>query len=58
VIIGCGKVKKSDATGSLTTVKIDEENDGNPVTAQDALRERRQELILFLPGCTWCRFCH
>ena len=37
LIIGYGKVKKSDATGSLTTVKLDSENGGNPVSAQDAL---------------------
>lgn len=37
VLIGYGKVKKSDATGSLTTVKLDSENDGNPVSAQEAL---------------------
>ena len=37
IVIGYGKVKKSDATGSLTTIKMDEENDGTPVSAQEAL---------------------
>lgn len=50
VIIGYGKVKKSDATGSLTTVKIDEENDGNPVTAQDALRGKAAGVNIISPG--------
>ncbi len=50
IIIGYGKVKKSDATGSLTTVKIDEENDGNPVSAQDALTGKAAGVNIISPG--------
>ncbi len=50
VIIGYGKVKKSDATGSLTTVKIDSENDGSPVSAQDALTGKAAGVNIISPG--------
>ncbi|MDR2236449.1 MAG: SusC/RagA family TonB-linked outer membrane protein [Chryseobacterium sp.] len=50
VIIGYGKVKKSDATGSLTTVKIDSENDGSPVSAQDALAGKAAGVNIISPG--------
>lgn len=50
VIIGYGRVKKSDATGSLTTVKIDEENDGSPVAAQDALIGKAAGVSVVTPG--------
>ena len=50
VIIGYGKVKKSDATGSLTTVKIDQENDGSPVSAQDALVGKAAGVNIISPG--------
>ena len=50
VIIGYGKVKKSDATGSLTTVKIDSENNGSPVSAQDALAGKAAGVNIISPG--------
>src|SRR6218665_2224368 len=50
VIIGYGKVKKSDATGSLTTVKIDSENNGSPVSAQDALTGKAAGVNIISPG--------
>jgi len=50
VVIGYGKVKKSDATGSLTTVKIDTENDGSPVSAQDALAGKAAGVNIISPG--------
>ena len=50
VIIGYGRVKKSDATGSLTTVKLDDENDGNPVSAQDALAGKAAGVNIITPG--------
>ncbi|OJU46801.1 MAG: SusC/RagA family protein [Bacteroidales bacterium 45-6] len=37
VVIGYGTVKKNDATGSLTAIKIDEKNKGLATTAQDLL---------------------
>ena len=37
VVIGYGQVRKSDATGSILSVKPDQLNKGNQVTAQDAL---------------------
>lgn len=37
VVIGYGTVKKNDATGSVTAVKIDEQNKGVATTAQDLL---------------------
>lgn len=37
VVIGYGQVKKSDATGSVLSVKPDEFNKGSQVTAEDAL---------------------
>ena len=37
VVIGYGQVRKSDATGSATTIKLDDFNKGNQVTVQDAL---------------------
>lgn len=50
VIIGYGKVKKSDATGSLATVKIDSENNGSPVSAQDALTGKAAGVNIISPG--------
>lgn len=50
VIIGYGKVKKSDATGSLTTVKIDTDNDGSPVSAQEALAGKAAGVNIISPG--------
>lgn len=50
VIIGYGKVKKSDATGSLTTVKIDADNDGSPVSAQEALVGKSAGVNIISPG--------
>ncbi|WP_083190078.1 SusC/RagA family TonB-linked outer membrane protein [Chryseobacterium artocarpi] len=50
VVIGYGKVKKSDATGSLTTVKMDSENNGNPVSAQDALTGKAAGVNITSPG--------
>jgi len=50
VIIGYGKVKKSDATGSLTTVKIDSGNNGSPVSAQDALTGKAAGVNIISPG--------
>ncbi|REC63947.1 SusC/RagA family TonB-linked outer membrane protein [Chryseobacterium pennae] len=50
VVIGYGKVKKSDATGSLTTVKMDAENNGNPVSAQDALTGKAAGVNIISPG--------
>ncbi|MBB6371234.1 SusC/RagA family TonB-linked outer membrane protein [Chryseobacterium shigense] len=50
VVIGYGKVKKSDATGSLTTVKIDSENDGSPVSAQEALTGKSAGVNIISPG--------
>lgn len=37
VVIGYGSVKKEDATGSVTAIKIDEMNKGLSTTAQDLL---------------------
>lgn len=37
VIIGYGSVRKEDATGSVTAIKIDEKNKGVATTAQDLL---------------------
>ena len=37
VVIGYGSVKKEDATGSVTAIKIDEMNKGVTTTAQDLL---------------------
>jgi len=37
VVIGYGTVKKTDATGSLTAIKVDEMNKGVVTTAQDML---------------------
>ena len=37
VVIGYGSVKKEDATGSLTAIKVDEMNKGVTTTAQDLL---------------------
>ncbi|GAB6013189.1 SusC/RagA family TonB-linked outer membrane protein [Viscerimonas tarda] len=37
VVIGYGQVRKADATGSVTTIKLDDFNKGNQVTVQDAL---------------------
>jgi iron complex outermembrane receptor protein len=37
VVIGYGTVKKNDATGALTAIKIDEKNKGLATTAQDLL---------------------
>jgi iron complex outermembrane receptor protein len=37
VVIGYGQVRKADATGSITTVKLDDFNKGNQVTIQNAL---------------------
>ena len=50
VIIGYGRVKKSDATGSLSTIKIDEQNDGSPVSAQDALAGKAAGVSVIPPG--------
>ncbi|WP_185290600.1 SusC/RagA family TonB-linked outer membrane protein [Chryseobacterium lactis] len=50
VVIGYGKVKKSDATGSLTTVKMDSENNGSPVSAQDALTGKAAGVNIISPG--------
>lgn len=50
VIIGYGKVKKSDATGSLTTVKMDSETNGSPVSAQDALTGKAAGVNIISPG--------
>lgn len=37
VVIGYGQVRKSDATGSVTAIKLDNFNKENQVTVQDAL---------------------
>lgn len=37
VVIGYGTVKKEDVTGSVTAIKIDEQNRGQATTAQDLL---------------------
>ena len=37
VVIGYGSVKKSDATGSVVAIKVDEENKGLSTSAQDLL---------------------
>jgi len=37
VVIGYGKVKKSDSTGSIQSIKPDELNKGSQISAQDAL---------------------
>ncbi len=37
VVIGYGQVRKSDATGSILSIKPDQLNKGSQVTAQDAL---------------------
>lgn len=50
VVIGYGKVKKSDATGSLATVKMDSENSGNPVSAQEALTGKAAGVSITSPG--------
>ncbi len=50
IIIGYGKIKKSDATGSLTTVKLDSETDGSPVSAQDALAGKAAGVNIISPG--------
>lgn len=37
IVIGYGSVKKEDVTGSVTSIKIDEQNKGQVTTAQDLL---------------------
>ncbi|MDR2564262.1 MAG: SusC/RagA family TonB-linked outer membrane protein, partial [Prevotellaceae bacterium] len=37
LVVGYGQVRKSDATGSVTAIKLDDFNKGNQVTVQDAL---------------------
>lgn len=37
VVIGYGSVKKEDVTGSVSTIKIDDQNKGQVTTAQDLL---------------------
>ncbi|MCD7937411.1 MAG: TonB-dependent receptor [Tannerellaceae bacterium] len=50
IVIGYGRVKKSDATGSVLAIKPDDINKGNQVTAQQALQGKAAGVLVTSKG--------